>query len=144
MFNGHEKLFDRGVDAKLLLQIATASFVEILFNNYFIKGAIRVHRFLLWLTLDHDCKLIVFPLRFRVLKRQHPTNILLLERVVVLLDYGELFLLERIANFFADSRNFNGVLLAAGLRWFSQQSRILFQYDLTRSLLLFGFLLHVW
>ena len=40
MVNGHEKLFDRRVGAKLLLKIATASFVKILFNHYFIKGAI--------------------------------------------------------------------------------------------------------
>lgn len=62
----------------------------------------------------------------------------------MLLDHRELLLLERIADLFADDRNFNGILLAARLRRFSQQSRILFQADLTRSLLLFGFLLHVW
>ena len=63
----------------------------------------------------------------------------------MLLDHREQLLLERIADFFIDDRNFKVVLLAAGFSRFFQQSRILlFQADLTRSLLLFGFLFHVW
>ena len=66
----------------------------------------------------------------------------------MLLNHWEKLLLERIADFFADSRMLKSrVLLAARrLRLFSLQSRILYQAYLTRILLrlFFDFLFHVW